>query len=504
MSDNDLHKILLGAAKDDDLNTVITLLEYGVDVNATNSIGQTGLHVAAIWGSNDVLAELLLRGADVNAKNAHGATPLHFAADKSRVESVEILVEAGADVEVRSGNGKTPFEMASDETVKSILGGPPNLDVHNAILCRDAEAIAYLFEPKEKEGNDGGGDDDLDHDGKKAADSPTFERFNEDGLNALHLAVSQLADDDDDDDGHAGIYASTRALNALLDGAAATRPQALAQTLISRALKTGLTPLLMAAKNGDPEVVKALLEAEKKVTTNGESVNLKSIIKGGFHNGQWGRKNSETGEIEDLDNGGITALHAVFEKLEALTENLEYAVDNEAKVKKLNSSISRCVEVVDVLIAHGADVNVKDQDERVALHQAVSIGRIDLVETLLKAGANPNVGGKAVGTGNGVLHHAVKETKGGGGDDSERTLSVLSLVARKVDDVDAKGAQGWTALGLAVRSGKTDAARVLLGLGADPNATMGNGKTPADIARVNNRTAILELIELSSTKAGAA
>jgi ankyrin repeat protein len=48
-------------------------------------------------------------------------------------------------------------------------------------------------------------------------------------------------------------------------------------------------------------------------------------------------------------------------------------------------------------------------------------------------------------------------------------------------------------LGLAVRSGNTDAVKALLAGGADANALMGNGKTPLDIARVNNRADILSM-----------
>ena len=58
------------------------------EVNATNSIGQTALHVAALWGSTESVAFLLQHGADIDATNSHGATPLPFAASKSRVDTV--------------------------------------------------------------------------------------------------------------------------------------------------------------------------------------------------------------------------------------------------------------------------------------------------------------------------------------------------------------------------------------------------------------------------------
>lgn len=45
-----------------------------------NQIGQTALHVAALWGNCDALRALLDLGADANVQNMTGSTPLHFAA----------------------------------------------------------------------------------------------------------------------------------------------------------------------------------------------------------------------------------------------------------------------------------------------------------------------------------------------------------------------------------------------------------------------------------------
>jgi hypothetical protein len=138
---------------------------------------------------------------------------------------------------------------------------------------------------------------------------------------------------------------------------------------------------------------------EKAVTTNGESVDCRSIIKDGFHDGKWGKKNAE-GDVEYLDDKHMTALHIVLEKIEALVVN-EDDDDDERDGAAISfdisiaaSEISQCIDVVHLLIQHGADVNVKDSDGRVPLHQAVTAGRRDVIETLFAAGADPTVGGK--------------------------------------------------------------------------------------------------------------
>lgn len=54
-----------------------------------NQIGQTALHVAALWGHVEAIEALLELGAEVDVQNCGGATPLHFAAmAKSRAPEV--------------------------------------------------------------------------------------------------------------------------------------------------------------------------------------------------------------------------------------------------------------------------------------------------------------------------------------------------------------------------------------------------------------------------------
>ena len=53
---------VLRAAKDNQPEMMEALLMHGVEPSASNKIGQTGLHVAAIWGCYEV-ALVLLEGA---------------------------------------------------------------------------------------------------------------------------------------------------------------------------------------------------------------------------------------------------------------------------------------------------------------------------------------------------------------------------------------------------------------------------------------------------------
>jgi ankyrin repeat protein len=60
----------------DVLAAVTAAVELGADVNATNSAGDTALHVAAGRGLNTVVQLLADRGAQLNVKNKRGLTPL--------------------------------------------------------------------------------------------------------------------------------------------------------------------------------------------------------------------------------------------------------------------------------------------------------------------------------------------------------------------------------------------------------------------------------------------
>ena len=123
---------LMSASKDDDVQTVTRLLAQGLSPDLANGIGQTSLHVAAIWGNVAVARVLLDAGASVNVANQFGATPLHFAAQNRRVEMAKLLLDYGADTQARGGNGDVrPYEMAEGE-LRALLGGPSN-ELHAAI-----------------------------------------------------------------------------------------------------------------------------------------------------------------------------------------------------------------------------------------------------------------------------------------------------------------------------------------------------------------------------------
>lgn len=66
------------------------LIDYGANLNITDSKGMTALHFMSMMGEADIVSLLLQRGANANAKNFKHWSPLDMA---SRNESVQVMLE---------------------------------------------------------------------------------------------------------------------------------------------------------------------------------------------------------------------------------------------------------------------------------------------------------------------------------------------------------------------------------------------------------------------------
>ena len=96
------------------------ILDKGVDVNISNSEGDTPLHYACIKGHKEVAMALVDRGADVHARDVVQLTPLHFACINGNMELAMALVDRGADVHARDGAQRTSLHWACIEGHKEV------------------------------------------------------------------------------------------------------------------------------------------------------------------------------------------------------------------------------------------------------------------------------------------------------------------------------------------------------------------------------------------------
>jgi len=113
--------LILSASQKNQADEVFSLLVGGVPATHSNVVGQTGLHIAALWGSVETMEVLINAGADVNAQNQIAKmTPLHCAirgtfqsfkqTHTRRIECVKLLLQAGADCGIQDMKGKDAFE----------------------------------------------------------------------------------------------------------------------------------------------------------------------------------------------------------------------------------------------------------------------------------------------------------------------------------------------------------------------------------------------------------
>ena len=117
------------ASRKGDAAIAEVLIGAGADLEATTRIGaHTPLHVASAAGRASVVKGLLLAGANANAMTTTGATPLHFAAASGNALAVAALVEHGANVNAAEPHwGQTALMFAAaagrTEVVEVLLEG---------------------------------------------------------------------------------------------------------------------------------------------------------------------------------------------------------------------------------------------------------------------------------------------------------------------------------------------------------------------------------------------
>eukprot|EP00386_Alphamonas_edax_P000583 GDKI01001819.1.p1 GENE.GDKI01001819.1~~GDKI01001819.1.p1 ORF type:complete len:488 (-),score=119.28 GDKI01001819.1:336-1799(-) len=123
-------------------DAVRLLLERGTDVNATNKLACTPLHIAGSHGHTHIAQLLLDRGAHVNAKDQNQFTPLSWAVQNGHTHTTQLLLERGADVNTRHEDQDTPLHRAAysgHHEIAQVL-----LDMGANVNAKDASNLTPL------------------------------------------------------------------------------------------------------------------------------------------------------------------------------------------------------------------------------------------------------------------------------------------------------------------------------------------------------------------------
>lgn len=114
MTEAELNKWFLAAARRGEFNALKQSVEQGADINAIGDGRKTALHYLAIINSLEGSRYLCELGIDINACDNLGWTALHWVAMNDNAALVRYLIDRGTDIAIKDMNGNTALDIAVD------------------------------------------------------------------------------------------------------------------------------------------------------------------------------------------------------------------------------------------------------------------------------------------------------------------------------------------------------------------------------------------------------
>jgi len=199
---------------------------------------------------------------------------------------------------------------------------------------------------------------------------------------------------------------------------------------------------------------------------------------------------SETGTVREINRA---ATDGDTGKVKALIEqNPELArAKNSGGVTPLHlAAMSGRKGVVELLLAHNADISAKEGHGLTPLHLAAQEGQGDVAALLLTWNAALTARDHDGWT---PLHFAAEQGH----------KDVVQLFLLNHAQVDAREDKRWTPLHLAAQGGHKDVAELLLANGAGVEAATNHGMTPLALAAQNGHRDVAELLLANKANVGA-
>ena len=148
------------AVRNKDVAAVEAALAGDTDVDESDYVLGTALHIATLDGSEDIAGILLRHGADVDAAGElQSNRPLHLAAEFGRASMIELLLNNGATVDAKNDIQRTPLMVAAAtgnvEVVRVLLDRGADIEardeeewtpLHHAALQGHGEICTLLIE----------------------------------------------------------------------------------------------------------------------------------------------------------------------------------------------------------------------------------------------------------------------------------------------------------------------------------------------------------------------
>jgi ankyrin repeat protein len=427
---------------------VAALIAAGADPNEKLPLGRTPLMLASRTGDVDTVKVLLDHGADVNAKETlRGTTALMWAADEGHATAIQLLIQRGADIKAKSDmaeRGRGPALGKSNDPRKAVAAQGAALAAGNAL---DLSQLSALRGDPNGIGGAGRG-------GAAAGQAAAGGRGGRGGAGRGGAAGADQGADQQDDAFVAAFGGRNR--QVVKDGGA-------------------LTALIYAARANDLDSVKVLLDAGADVNQTsgyGWSPLLVATQNRYYKLGEY--LISRGADVNLPNKGGWTPLYLATDN-----RNIE---SGDYPVRKPDMDH---LDFIKLLLNKGANVNARmkdstetrtvftnqwlDENGATAFFRASQSGDIELMKLLLAHGADPkidttlHVTALQVAAGIGWVEGITYEWS------PQATFEACKMLIDLGLDVNAQADTGRVALHGAAHKGRTDVIQLLADHGAKLN-----------------------------------
>ncbi|XP_055955659.1 putative ankyrin repeat protein RF_0381 [Patella vulgata] len=319
------------------------LISVGADINLKDHEMRSLLHASCQWGDIACVKLLIKQGINVNGRDFYGKTPLFecIQSNVDRIEKMRFLISVGADINLK------------DHDMRSLL--------HASCQWGDIACVKLLIK-------EGLGVNDRDDYGQ----TPLFSCIQSkvDRIEKMRFLISVGAD----------INVKNKDKNSSLHVSCQSGDIACVKILIKEGLGVndravfGQTPLFYCIQSAVDRIEKMQFLISKGADINVKDKKRRSLLHISCNLGdipcvKWLIKEGGL-HVNDRDRYGETPL-----------------------LFCISSIVDRiiCVEITEILIKAGADVNARDRKGQSILHHSVEFGDVKYVKILIEAGAKVKV-----------------------------------------------------------------------------------------------------------------
>ena len=255
------------AAENGSLAMTALLLQAGADPDHQLLSGETIVMTAAESGNGKVVRALLAAGADPDAAVTREQTALMWAAGRGHSDAVAALIEYGADIHARSlvreHYVKSEKEQDSSDDYKYWVEQGGNNALLFATRAGDLASSRYLLQAGARI-----------NDSNAFGTSPLIMAVHSGNVDLIRYLLSEGAEINDDRSGHTALHAAVlrgnqAAVTTLIEAGADLEARVQKPTPVRRQSAdynfhdalVGATPLWLAARFTEPEIMQALINA---------------------------------------------------------------------------------------------------------------------------------------------------------------------------------------------------------------------------------------------------